>query len=171
MENVSAPGPKWPHILIPLAVLVVLVLGFYVVYGMGNYVWPFEFPAGYESDPNEPTTLPTSTLDANTTGDECALIENLFDAEKCYWAKGKVGNEDIEKIYSELLLKLTPARKQALQESQRTWLAYRNAQCEFVSLEYEGGTAASLSWAVCLSDLNLKRLQALTNFSQGPGVY
>ena len=68
MENYRAPGPHWKHILIPLVVLVLLVAGFYLVYGMGHYVWPFKFPSNIERNTNEPTTTFPSTSDVDMTG-------------------------------------------------------------------------------------------------------
>ena len=48
-------------------------------------------------------------------------------------------------------------RATALQEAQRLWISYRDAECEQEALVFEGGTAAGLVYASCLIDFTAKR--------------
>jgi uncharacterized protein YecT (DUF1311 family) len=60
---------------------------------------------------------------------------------------------------------LSPERKKQLQEAQRLWIKYRNANCHFYA-DPEGGTAASVSSADCYMTATAARSKELESFMQ-----
>jgi len=54
-----------------------------------------------------------------------------------------------------------PSYTQALLNSQRAWLAYRDANCRAFSYEYRGGSAQGLSNRVCLTRVTRARTTEL----------
>ncbi|WP_019515544.1 lysozyme inhibitor LprI family protein [Sphingomonas sp. Mn802worker] len=54
-----------------------------------------------------------------------------------------------------------PTYAQALLNSQRAWLAYRDANCRAFSYEYRGGSAQGLSDRVCLTRVTRARTAEL----------
>jgi uncharacterized protein YecT (DUF1311 family) len=54
-----------------------------------------------------------------------------------------------------------PSYSQALLNSQRAWLAYRDANCRAFSYEYRGGSAQGLSNRVCLTRVTRARTTEL----------
>ncbi|WP_375271553.1 lysozyme inhibitor LprI family protein [Sphingomonas sp.] len=54
-----------------------------------------------------------------------------------------------------------PSYSQALLNSQRAWLAYRDANCRVFSYEYRGGSAQALSSRVCLTRVTRARTAEL----------
>ena len=54
-----------------------------------------------------------------------------------------------------------PSYTQALLNSQRAWLAYRDANCRAFSYEYRGGSAQGLSNRVCLTRVTRARTAEL----------
>jgi len=54
-----------------------------------------------------------------------------------------------------------PSYSQALLNSQRAWLAYRDANCRVFSYEYRGGSAQWLSNRVCLTRVTRARTAEL----------
>lgn len=54
-----------------------------------------------------------------------------------------------------------PSYSQALLNSQRAWLAYRDANCRAFSYEYRGGSAQGLSNRVCLTRVTRARAAEL----------
>jgi len=54
-----------------------------------------------------------------------------------------------------------PSYSQALLNSQRAWLAYRDANCRVFSYEYRGGSAQGLSNRVCLTRVTRARTAEL----------
>jgi uncharacterized protein YecT (DUF1311 family) len=54
-----------------------------------------------------------------------------------------------------------PSYSQALLNSQRAWLAYRDSNCRAFSYEYRGGSAQGLSNRVCLTRMTRARTTEL----------
>lgn len=54
-----------------------------------------------------------------------------------------------------------PTYAEALQESQRAWLAYRDAQCAFEGYEMRGGSGERMVVAHCLASLTRARAESL----------
>jgi uncharacterized protein YecT (DUF1311 family) len=54
-----------------------------------------------------------------------------------------------------------PGYAQALLNSQRAWLAYRDANCRAFGFEYRGGSAQALSTRVCLTRVTRARTAEL----------
>ncbi|NTS65444.1 DUF1311 domain-containing protein [Sphingomonas sp. HHU CXW] len=54
-----------------------------------------------------------------------------------------------------------PSYSQALLNSQRAWLAYRDANCRAFAYEYRGGSAQGLSNRVCLTRVTRARTTEL----------
>jgi uncharacterized protein YecT (DUF1311 family) len=53
-----------------------------------------------------------------------------------------------------------------LLESQRSWLKYRDAECELIADENRGGSIVPLEHGKCLTGLTKERTEALTNFAK-----
>jgi uncharacterized protein YecT (DUF1311 family) len=66
--------------------------------------------------------------------------------------------------------RLDPSQRAAFDESQRRWVAYRKAACEFEASGVAGGSAYSMILAACLTDYANHRLDIVTklmNCSEG----
>jgi uncharacterized protein YecT (DUF1311 family) len=60
----------------------------------------------------------------------------------------------------------TPARKKALQDAQKKWIAYRDADCAYqVGKREDGGTLWPLSQVQCLSEQTKVRVEQLKAFN------
>jgi uncharacterized protein YecT (DUF1311 family) len=55
----------------------------------------------------------------------------------------------------------------ALLTTQRAWIAYRDAQCETVGLQAQGGTMQPMLVSACLADLTTKRSEELKQLAEG----
>jgi uncharacterized protein YecT (DUF1311 family) len=67
-------------------------------------------------------------------------------------------------------LKDSEAAAKSLVAAQRAWIAYRDAQCDFMSSGVEGGSARPMIVAQCLEQLTTQRaddLKALLNCEEG----
>lgn len=63
----------------------------------------------------------------------------------------------LNKSYRELVAKLETARRDKLRDLQLAWLKFRDLQCDFQSVQYEGGSMYSLVRSSCLADLTKQR--------------
>jgi uncharacterized protein YecT (DUF1311 family) len=60
---------------------------------------------------------------------------------------------------------MSPARKKQLQDAQRLWIKYRDANCQFY-VDPEGGTAASVNAASCVMTATAGRSKELEGFKE-----
>lgn len=67
----------------------------------------------------------------------------------------------LNQTYRDLLAKLEPAKREKLREVQRTWLSYRDLNCDFQSADYEGGSIYSLVQSSCLGEMTKQRTKDL----------
>jgi len=47
--------------------------------------------------------------------------------------------------------------------AQRAWLAYRDAHCDSVKFQYEGGSIQPMIWSQCMAETTQQRITTLTN--------
>ena len=66
----------------------------------------------------------------------------------CMGAETKRQDKRLNDVYKKLMNELKPERKRQLQEAQRIWLKYMEANCAFY-LDPDGGTAAQLAASEC----------------------
>jgi uncharacterized protein YecT (DUF1311 family) len=46
--------------------------------------------------------------------------------------------------------------------AQRAWLTYRDANCDSVKFQYEGGSIQPMMWSQCMADVTQQRIATLT---------
>ena len=66
----------------------------------------------------------------------------------CMGAEGDRQDKRLNDAYKKLMNELKPERKRQLQEAQRLWIKYIEANCDFY-LDPDGGTAARLAASEC----------------------
>ena len=83
----------------------------------------------------------------------------------CMGAEAERQDKKLNDVYKKLMNQLTPARKKQLQEAQRIWIKYIEANCDFY-LDPDGGTAARLAASECLGFAKAARAKELENSVQ-----
>ena len=84
----------------------------------------------------------------------------------CIGAEGERQDKRLNDVYKTLMNKLKPERKRELQEAQRLWIKYTEANCNFY-LDPDGGTAATLAASECPVLAKAARIKNLrTSFSK-----
>ena len=81
----------------------------------------------------------------------------------CAGADFKASDAKLNADYGEIMKRLSDdadARK-LLQESQRAWIAFRDAECKFSSSGVEGGSVYPMVYAMCLQGLTDARVEQL----------
>ncbi|CAM3054793.1 lysozyme inhibitor LprI family protein [Pseudomonas fluorescens] len=87
---------------------------------------------------------------ANTTADMVS----------CNAKEAKVQDERLNRAYKTALAAQEGARKQQLQDVQRLWIKYRDANCSFAG-SATGGTIDQVNGSGCLLDMTQTRAQEL----------
>lgn len=87
---------------------------------------------------------------------------NMLD---CIASETKGQDAHLNKAYKEVMGQLTPARKEQLQEAQRFWLKYRDANCTFYA-DPDGGTIATVSASYCFMSTTAARAKEIETFKE-----
>ena len=81
----------------------------------------------------------------------------------CMGAEAERQDKRLNDVYKKLMNELKPERKRQLQEAQRLWIKYIEANCDFY-LDPDGGTAARLAASECPVLAKAARAKELENF-------
>lgn len=102
--------------------------------------------------------MPVSAANAddcdNAQGGQAGLNE-------CYANVFKKSDAELNKLYKEIegRLKSNPDTTKLLITSQRAWVAFRDAECNFQSGGVSGGSAAPMIYSMCLDGLTQSRIE------------
>jgi len=83
----------------------------------------------------------------------------------CIGAETKRQDARLNKAYKEVMPQLSPARKKQLQDTQRAWIKYRDANCNFYA-DPDGGTMATVSSNDCFMSATASRAKELESFKE-----
>lgn len=83
----------------------------------------------------------------------------------CITAETKRQDAQLNKAYKALMAELSASRKTQLQEAQRAWIKYRDANCGFY-YDPDGGTLAAVNANDCVMSATANRARELEGFKQ-----
>lgn len=83
----------------------------------------------------------------------------------CISEEAKQQDARLNKAYKALMAELSPERKKQLQEAQRAWIKFRDANCSFY-YDPEGGSIARVSANDCVMSSTARRAKELEGFQQ-----
>jgi uncharacterized protein YecT (DUF1311 family) len=69
----------------------------------------------------------------------------------------KQADNELNKVYKQVMNAINPSEKQALIASQKAWITYRDLECKFQSIGYTGGSMYPMVYASCMTDMTKKR--------------
>lgn len=81
----------------------------------------------------------------------------------CIGAETQRQDVRLNQAYKEVMASLTPERKKQLQDAQRAWIKYRDANCDFYA-DPDGGTLATVSSNDCFMSATAARAKELEGF-------
>lgn len=82
---------------------------------------------------------------------------------ECIVAETKLQDVRLNKAYKNLTNTLGSTRKKELQDTQRLWIKYRDANCKFY-YDPDGGSIVRVASAGCFMDMTAERANELENF-------
>jgi uncharacterized protein YecT (DUF1311 family) len=91
----------------------------------------------------------------------CAAAQNQQEMNRCAAEEYKKADAELNKVYQQLLPKLEAPHKEKLKTAQRTWLAFRDAHCDYEAFIFEGGTMQPLIQYSCLEAVTRDRTKQL----------
>ena len=88
--------------------------------------------------------------------------ETTFEMKQCSAKKYKQADDELNKIYQQLMSKLDDeGHKSALKSAQLAWLKYRDANCDFESYLNRGGSIYSVIVTECKTSMTASRTREM----------
>ncbi len=84
---------------------------------------------------------------------ECQNAQTQADMDQCAGQDLAKADSALNAAYQSLLAKLTPAGDTSLRTAEKSWLAYRDNQCNFETLGSAGGSIRPTLQAACRTEL------------------
>ncbi len=98
---------------------------------------------------------------ASSTDNNCDILVSPRAMVECYGRQLKNANQDLNEILKRLNKVLNANEQKALKGAQSAWLAYRDAHCESVALQYSPGSIVPAVTAACSVKLTRQRIKDL----------
>ena len=94
--------------------------------------------------------------------DPCKEGETTVDMKMCSARKYKQADDELNKVYRKLILKLDDeGHKASLKTAQVAWLKYRDTNCDFESYLNRGGSIYSVIVSDCMTSMTNSRTKEL----------
>ncbi|WP_292532462.1 lysozyme inhibitor LprI family protein [Methylocystis sp.] len=101
---------------------------------------------------------------------DCSGLDTQTAMNLCAGDNFKQSDAELNAVYQKLLSKISPGGQSKLREAQKSWIRYRDQQCEFDTMGTIGGSIHSMMLWQCLTDLTAqqtKMLQHQLNCQEG----
>lgn len=104
-----------------------------------------------------------------TTVAHAADCDNATDQatmNQCAAQQHKAADKELNVLYQQITqrLKSNPDSKKLLLGAQRSWIAFRDAECKFASAGVEGGSVYPLIYSNCVTELTKARVETFKNY-------
>ncbi len=108
------------------------------------------------------SSLPSAMADDYTAayGQCMDKASSTVAMSECIKAETQVQDQRLNRVYKQLIGKLDAGQQKSLRDVQRTWLAYRDGNCQF-HVQASGGTMAVLEGGTCLMNMTRDRAAEL----------
>jgi uncharacterized protein YecT (DUF1311 family) len=135
-------------------------------------------PAPHQAPPSSPAQQSTAT--PPTKPQPCANANTQIESNECfaklYEAVDAQLNVEYNKVVAAMKKNLVQSQHDnaadqvthnenalaKLLAAQRAWLTYRDANCDSVKFQYEGGSIQPMIWSQCMADTTQQRITTLT---------
>ena len=93
--------------------------------------------------------------------DPCAGAQSQAEMNMCWGKEYKAADARLNETYRQFMTRLNDEEKAQLKKAQLAWIAYRDANCDFVADQYKGGTMRPMIAAICFADTTNNRTTEL----------
>jgi len=98
--------------------------------------------------------------------DECDNATTQLDMNQCAGKQFQAADKELNSLYQQInqRLKDQPQTKKLLVTTQRAWVAFRDAECDFAASGVEGGSVYPLIHSNCTTALTKDRVKAFKTY-------
>ena len=97
---------------------------------------------------------------------DCNNAQDQATMNQCAAQQNRAADKELNSLYQHIAgrLKGSPDSKKALITAQRTWIAFRDAECSFSASAVKGGSVYPLVYSNCLTDLTKSRVETFKTY-------
>ncbi len=100
---------------------------------------------------------------ATAQADDCQNASSQAALNECYGKAYKKSDAELNKVFKTLQRRADDADlKKKLVQSQRAWIAFRDAECDMQTAG--GGSISGMAYSICLSGLTQQRINDLKKY-------
>lgn len=105
--------------------------------------------------------LAMNMMGASLAWADCADPQDQAEINQCAGSDWQAADAKLNSTYKELIGSIDDGWGQSLRSAQRAWVSFRDAECEFESMGWEGGSGRPAVQAGCLTRVTEERTKVL----------
>ena len=94
----------------------------------------------------------------------CKNPQTALDMNVCSSQEFQTADSKLNQVYQQLQAKISSRQKQRLTVAQRTWIKFRDENCDYAKGQFEGGTLAASTYGYCRARVTQERIKDLEGF-------
>ena len=94
----------------------------------------------------------------------CKNPQTTLDMNVCSSQEFQAADRRLNQVYQQLQAKISSTQKQRLTAAQRTWIAFRDQNCDYAKGQFEGGSVAASTYGYCRARVTQERIKDLEGF-------
>ncbi|PIJ52049.1 hypothetical protein BL250_02045 [Erwinia sp. OLTSP20] len=99
---------------------------------------------------------------------DCDNASSQSEMNQCASEEYKKADDELNSVYKQTLKSTSGKQKTLLQQAQKKWISYRDADCHFQTFKSMGGSLWSMNVSGCLRDKTRQRTSELKNMLNCP---
>ncbi|WLG99453.1 lysozyme inhibitor LprI family protein [Pseudomonas beijingensis] len=98
--------------------------------------------------------------------DDCADAITQGEMNQCAAKENKAADNELNSLYKQITARLkdNPEAKKMLVKTQRAWIAFRDAECDFSASGVKGGSVYPLIYSNCITAQTKARVEAFKTY-------
>ena len=94
----------------------------------------------------------------------CKNPQTALDMNVCSSQEFQTADSKLNQVYQQLQAKISSRQKQRLTVAQRTWIKFRDENCDYAKGQFEGGSLAASTYGYCRARVTQERIKDLEGY-------
>lgn len=95
---------------------------------------------------------------------DCANAMTQLEINQCAAQEAAIADEQLNQAYQDLIVNLNPERVDLLRKAQRSWIRFRDRNCQFSSSRFAGGSFQPAAYSNCIERVTKQRTEELHGY-------
>ena len=94
----------------------------------------------------------------------CKSPQTTVEMNVCSSQEFEAADKKLNQLYQQLQAKISTKQKQRLTVAQRTWIKFRDENCDYAKGQFEGGSLAASTYGYCRARVTQERIKDLEGY-------